>query len=519
MSDPLPKNPAATKRLEKEIASVEPFGIGALGYDVSPKTDVVLQYLAMSDEREYSKMYRTDDAISGAIEQRITGLMRAGDSIIEGKSHSPQATRLKEFAIHLFKGIPKFHTVRRDALFAIYYGWRPIEIRWTSDFRFEGRSYFGIAEMVAREPWHYHKTDEGALVLTATPTPQVFDEEEDALRFMDCTAGTTGSRYGAAWLQRIWLLYFLSKSFEKMGSQAMQRALGILKMTRNAAGSALNTATVSEAQVSSEVAAVLHKLNSYNVLIESQAYSLSVLPEPQLAGNITALFDHFSVRKRIAIVGQNLTSEVKGGSFAAEQGHGEILENYFVSDARHEADWWNDQVLEPAIRYNFGDVDADDMPRWKSKVLTRPNMEATRAFWEMGGTLDGKRLAEEFNVPALFEVTEEDAPLKKPGSPLLSLMAGGEEFPAAFGKPKAVPPPKDDEDEDEPPGKARLPRPARDAWRAAADDLAAQADQSVKAVEGKAGRDISGELAAYYSSLERAFLAENPDPKAGRPSG
>src|SRR4026207_1372494 len=146
MSEALAKAP---KLATKEIAVTQPYGVTSSGLNVLPREDVTLTMLAMSDEREFAKMIRTDAAISGAIKQRTSGLMSKGWSVIEGPSHNEVSGRLKQFAIQFLKTIPLLNVLRREVLESIYYGWRPVELQWGL-FEFDGAPMWGIQRAVAR---------------------------------------------------------------------------------------------------------------------------------------------------------------------------------------------------------------------------------------------------------------------------------------------------------------------------------------------------------------------------------
>ncbi|HST08319.1 MAG TPA: hypothetical protein VLJ83_09105, partial [Gemmatimonadaceae bacterium] len=246
------------------------YGNGAMYY---PRTDPVLSNLVGSDEREFARMIRTSSAISGAITQRKRGLSSQGYRVVKGKSRSAAASLLREWAEAFIAAIPRFPILRMEVLDAIYYGWRPVELQWSSDdFRFKGRPQIGLKNAVAHDPWHFIFTIERELSFAATYQGGT-DPIEDPLRFMVATAGSTQSPYGKSELQNLWLLYFVAKQFEKMSGIAMQRALGLLKAVRKSSPGSITPAP-SSAVIDSELRGVLDKLNSNNILVESQNYSL-----------------------------------------------------------------------------------------------------------------------------------------------------------------------------------------------------------------------------------------------------
>lgn len=414
------KLPAAlTKDVSPSVGGVlwPATGAGANSSTTFPRTDPVLVVLSQGNEQEYERMMRTSWAIGGAIQQRTTGLMAHGDQVIQGVSRSPASALLRDFLRAFIDSIPRFYTLRRQVLKSLYYGWMPIELQWSNeDFRFKGRPRAGIADAKARKPWHYHITTGGDLALNSgLGTGYVYDQPDDQGRFMIARALDTESPYGESYLRSFWMLYFTAQQFQRMSNEGMQRSLGLIKATRkNANVSGANGAVVSQGKAEAELLNVLKKLRSNNVLIESQSWSLDVI-QNTIAKTVTEVMDYFGTEQRMAIVGQNLTSKVDGGSYAAAQTHGDILDNYLMADAREEMSWWNDGLFRMAIEANFGQVDSDDMPRWQSRIIDRPNMEATQKLYEMGAPVDAKRLSDGQNA-ALFvgKESDDDIVLRKP---------------------------------------------------------------------------------------------------------
>lgn len=75
----------------------------------------------------------------------------------------------------------------------------------------------------------------------------------------------------------------------------------------------------------------------------------------QVAENLHRLFiEHQNVEDAVAILGQNLSTEVKGGSFAAAKAHQLVRLDVLASDLAELAECITDQWLEPLVRYNFG---------------------------------------------------------------------------------------------------------------------------------------------------------------------
>lgn len=495
-------------RLTKDIAPLDTIGpVAASVLGLLPKDDQVLMQLAMSDEREYDKMMTTDTAISGAVDQRKSGLLSYGWEVIEGEANNAQSALYKAFAEAQIRTLPKVDTLRSEVLSAIFLGWRPVELQWSSSFMFQRRPYYGVVRAVARDPWHYAFDPQEHLVRTlGMPMQEVFDQPLDAYRWMICTAGTTGSPYGRAWLRGLWLLYFLSKQFEKLSAQAMQRVLGVLKLVRSGGGSAaVGGAAIDQLAIDTEIKRVLKRLNSSNVLVEQAGFSFEMLTNPGATRDVTSMLEYFDSQKRIAIAGQNLTSKVQEGSFAAATVHANVLTDWQKADAAQEADWWNEGLVHKVIRLNFGEVPVEEMPRLQSRILSDPDMAAVKSYYDMGGTLDGRALAKAKNVPALFEITPEDVPLRKPDPMQLAALRASAAYVQAGGSLDAV----DAEGEKPLPGQPKPPKPKAPNPAAATPAAPpAVAKQTTRTVAEELDA-IEGELRAYYGEAAETFLRQH----------
>lgn len=467
------------RTLTKDITPGSALELAAVGIQMMPKTDPVLSYLAVSDEREYNKMFNTSTAISQAVEQRRHGLLAEGSEVVPGSSGSARAKQLQEFAIAALKKIPAFPIIQQEMLLSIFWGWRPFEVQW-GELRWKGASYFAPIKIGAHDPWQFEFTTDGFLARRRWTDFEVFRSVEQQLRWIVCTANSTRSPYGEAWFRRLWLLYFLAKQFEQMSAQAMQRALGILKASRTASGANPLRGSAAATDLPNELATVLRVLTSNNVLIEQAGWSLSVESQAEAAKTTREMLDFLDTRLRMAIVGQNLSGQVKEGSFAAAQAQMTVLEDLVKSDGRQLAEWINDGILRRVIVLNFGEVDEEDLPRWQPKVFAKVDREDVRLAHELRIPLDGKRLADALKVPALWEPGPDDELIQKPEMTEAMIPPGEPTAP-----------------------KPRAPVGGKQPGQRTSDTAVADGFEH--------GTD---ELARHYGGLTRRFLDANPNPKA-----
>jgi hypothetical protein len=131
----------------------------------------------------------------------------------------------------------------------------------------------------------------------------------------------------------------------------------------------------------------------------------------------------------IALLGQNLSTEVKGGSLAAARVHDGIRNDVLEGDAQRLAKCLHEQVLKPWARFNFGDERAAPMPNW----VTAPPEEKTEegnslkslgdgisSLQKAGAKVDVDTVLEKHGVPVTGPAEEpaEPPPAPPPGAGL-----------------------------------------------------------------------------------------------------
>lgn len=129
----------------------------------------------------------------------------------------------------------------------------------------------------------------------------------------------------------------------------------------------------------------------------------------------------------ISLLGQNLTTEVKGGSYAAAVMHQLIRNDVLQSDAERLGQCLREQALSWWAAYNFGDKELAPMPIWRTtpsedKKAQGEGMKAmgdgVLSLKSIGAKPDIDTLLEEAGVPVTGKA--EDVPMptaQTPGQP------------------------------------------------------------------------------------------------------
>lgn len=176
---------------------------------------------------------------------------------------------------------------------------------------------------------------------------------------------------------------------------------------------------------------------------------------------------HLEKAVTITLLGQNLTTDVEGGSYAAAQTHYRVRQDYLDADAETLTTTLREQVIIPWGRLNFPNWNDDDAPWpcWETGAAedkgakAKTHVDASQALtqWQDAGVpVDTEAYAEDFGLPLLdgaerqeFEAQQEEK--KAAAEALRQQLAQG-----AADKANDADAIDDDSDEDEPENRARL---------------------------------------------------------------
>lgn len=127
-------------------------------------------------------------------------------------------------------------------------------------------------------------------------------------------------------------------------------------------------------------------------------------------------------RITLALLGQNLTTEVSGGSFAAAKVHGQVRQDYLEADERGLMAGFRRQVLRPWAMFNHGDPDLAPVVRFdtappddekaKADILVQLG-SALLNFAQVAPEVDRRALLSSFSLP-LHEPGKEPPPMVPP---------------------------------------------------------------------------------------------------------
>jgi phage gp29-like protein len=151
-------------------------------------------------------------------------------------------------------------------------------------------------------------------------------------------------------------------------------------------------------------------------------------------------------RISIRLLGQNLTTEVQGGAYAAAQVHNLVRFDYKRADAKSFSTALREQCLKPWAAFNYGSPDVAPMARWqiqppddvKAAADTLAQVTAAIANLAASPDADTRAILEKFDVPVRDEA-DVPAPLPVGNTDPFDPFAATSRAPVALAQVRAPP--------------------------------------------------------------------------------
>lgn len=283
-------------------------------------------------------------------------------------------------------------------------------------------------------------------------------------------------------LSRWWLL----KSFaqDDSGRRSEQSGTTVIEATEDSAH-----------ELRKQLASDLAQAARDAVVVLPNGFKLSMLSSKEtIKENQAVIVELADTAISIAILGQNLTTEIKGGSLAAAQVHAKVEVQRIRADAETASTVLHDQALEWWAEFNFGQRNLAPWPCWDTDPPTDQNEragvlktlgEALTSFSALGYEIDPEQIEEDFGVK-----------LKKlapppPPKPAIAPTATEE------------PPPAEGEEPPAEPAQRSLGTQHR-AARNGAEDGSDYADRVERKLRRHAAKELAPTLASMLSAVEQA---------------
>ena len=177
------------------------------------------------------------------------------------------------------------------------------------------------------------------------------------------------------------------------------------------------------AEAREQLARDLADLGSSTGIALPEGYSLQILsPSGDVWQSKQAAIEWANTALTTAILGQNLTTEVRGGSFAAARVHDAVRRDLLEADAEGLSTSMREQVLAYWAEFNYGDARLAPWPRWNTD-LPEDTAQAAATLSKLAQAVAALAQAgAPVDVPALLE--RYDVPLQAPQAGLVRLASG-----------------------------------------------------------------------------------------------
>lgn len=353
--------------------------------------DPVLVHLAQTDEREYARMIRNNIAIGTAKRNADNIVLDPGYSIVKGRGGKSKksAKVLKEFAEAFVKRIKGFDgVVRKKALEAIYYGWRPFEGIYDYKFRHKGETKWVPKLLIEKMPEDFRFTTGRELVYYKSfSNPVLFDlEGADKGKFFVCTYDSINNPYGESKLSGAWLADYARSRFFEYFSLGMQRSMGLVKATEGVSG--VGAASKSVETVQAELQEILDVLNSHNILINKSGWMVELLNDISFSeGWLGAISFLDSALSNYISVGSLSYAQGEFSSRSQSTVHADSAKMQGRTDAIQIDAFFTD-MIRTVIDLNYADVDDADYPELVSNLRLEADIKVVEAMARMGAKID-----------------------------------------------------------------------------------------------------------------------------------
>lgn len=161
---------------------------------------------------------------------------------------------------------------------------------------------------------------------------------------------------------------------------------------------------------------------------KESSYDVELVEAMSTGGKI--FFDLMTQMDRniaVALLGQNLSTEVSGGSFAAASAHIAVRQDILNADGQRLAKCLQEQVLKPWATFNYGDPELAPLPVWETaepedEKAEGESMKALgegiEALRKVGAKPDVDALLEKFGIEVTGPAEEPEAEPQPTDMPL-----------------------------------------------------------------------------------------------------
>lgn len=314
----------------------------------------------------YELMYYTeqDPRIGGLIDKRIGAVTRVLWDVRPGNKDNSQSVEAAEFLNRYFEDI-RFKDFLKAGMDGRKYGVTAFQ----NIVREEGRFYTfedpTNENQISQSRWFQEYSNDsrwGQLYIKNKKNDKIFIDNPNDIHPVRLTLFAEKRKRGyydmtgfmgrvlRLYVAKLWTLTFFMQSIEHFGKPFIWATLPDVNFK--------------DPKFKAEMQAVLQQFSSRRWGVFPQELEINNLDATSGSGNAMHFdwLDYINTELAITIVGQNLSTEVSGGSFAAAITHAGVEERIVEEDIEWIEEQINDEFIFWLVRLNYPDMPKEDFP-------------------------------------------------------------------------------------------------------------------------------------------------------------
>lgn len=355
----------------------------------------------------YIKIENSDARLKGMIKNRRMAASRASQVVTPADENDSRAVDAAELVMENIKMLP-WNQFQRDLMDGRLYGVAMWEKVWRK--REDGKLFIDKLHHIDHtriEQYMLHPGSErfGQLCLRRGKygVDKVFLDEIPPFKLIIAANSDREGMFDLAGVMRPVARWYVLKTFSVKSWAQYAETYGF----------PVPTITVSKKEFDEnkkQIKTLLESVgvNRYGIFFDSMEYELHNTNSPTAISVFKDFIELSNVEMAIAILGQNLTTEVSGGSRAASETHMKVLGDIVDDDVEWSEEIIQDQIVNEITRVNFPDLPFDLYPTYRA--ITKKNVDLQKlgaGIREMSRLIEipKKWIYEESQIP---QPTEDD---------------------------------------------------------------------------------------------------------------
>lgn len=364
----------------------------------------------------YIKIENSDARLKGMIKNRRMAASRASQVVVPADEENEQAVAAAGLVTENIKRLP-WNQFQRDLMDGRMYGIAMWEKVWRRSK--DGALYIDALHHIDHtriEQYMLHPGAEryGELCLRfgRYGTDKLFLDEVSPYKLIIAANSDKEGMFDLAGVMRPVARWYVLKTFAVKSWAQYAETYGF----------PVPTITVSKKEFSEnkkQIKTLLESVgvNRYGIFFDSMDYELHNTNSPAAIDVFEKFIALANTEQAIAVLGQNLTTEVRGGSHAASETHMTVLDNIVDDDIEWSEEIIQDQIVNEIVRVNFPSLPIDLYPTYRA--VTKKSIDLQKLGQ---GLREMSRLVE---IPKKYIYEESQIPQPGEDEPTIGGFSGG----------------------------------------------------------------------------------------------